>query len=231
MKNIVITGAGRGIGLALTELYLERVNRVAGTYRTATTAKGLLDLKAKYPDSLFTIELDVASESSISNASAPIISIFSQLDLLINNAGVLPDEQKQQLNQSNFISAMSTNVYGPISVTKSLSGLLAAAGSAVVCNVSSIMGSISQKSSSGQYAYSVSKAALNMATKMLSVELKGKRIAVISIHPGWVKTEMGGPNATLEVSESTEGIIKLLERVTFAETGKFLNWDGSEISW
>ena len=180
--------------------------------------------------------MDVTDKFSIRKAYNEIKEKFSGIDLLINNAGIISGDGKNQfslgeIHTEDVFHILNTNSVAPLLISEQFLDLLEKGTNPKIVNISSGMGSIGQKSSTSHYSYCMSKAALNMASKMLSIELQSRGIAVWPIHPGWNRTDMGGPNASLDPKDSVTSMIKVFEDNSVLETGKFLNWDGTESLW
>jgi NAD(P)-dependent dehydrogenase (short-subunit alcohol dehydrogenase family) len=227
MKNTVITGANRGIGLELTRQYLASGHSVVACCRTPELARDLKSLMDIYPDQLVMAKLDVASNVSINELSKQLRG--KQISLLINNAGVC-------LNSEGRIGSLSSLEWTEMFLVNSISpamlvqGLIASlTHNAKVANISSDMGSIGLCDSNGYSGYRASKAALNSITKSLSFELRPRGISIFAIHPGWVKTAMGGNEAPILVEESAKALIATIDHLTLLQSGGFFNLDGSAI--
>jgi NAD(P)-dependent dehydrogenase (short-subunit alcohol dehydrogenase family) len=155
------------------------------------------------------------------------------VDLLINNAGVYGSD-KQSVDDMDFRDALATinvNALGALRVSLALLPALRKGKGRKVVHVTSGMGSIADNTSGGFYAYRMSKAALNMASKSLSIDLRSESIVSVVINPGWVQTDMGGPGARTTVTESVAGMLAQIEALTLANTGAFVNWRGGEYAW
>ncbi|MBO9581257.1 MAG: SDR family oxidoreductase [Sphingobium sp.] len=223
MATILITGANRGIGLELARQYAAAGDRVIRTMRGHDKAGETVGE---------TIPLDVTSDASAA-ALAEMLK-GRPVDLLINNAGVIgPDPAKQTstaMDFAGFLGALDANVLGPLRVTQALLPNLRAANAAKVAVISSQMGQLSSQHS-GFIAYRASKAAVNKVFQCVAADLAGEGIAVAMLHPGWVRTDMGGAGADLDVSESASGIRKVLADLDIASTGRFKTWDGRTLDW
>lgn len=235
MQHIMITGCNRGIGFALVYEYLARNDvHVFATCRNPDSATALQALKAKNPDSLTIVTLDIDDTESIDRAFGQISEKTNKLDLLINNAGIFPrkpeDSSFGQLNRDALNQVMATNSVSPVIVTQAFVDLLKQGDNPRVVMISSKMGSITQAGASG-LSYRMSKTALNMATKILSLELGTHGITVITTHPGHVSTDMGGSSAPVKPSDSATGLSKIADNLTRAQSGKFYNYTGEEIPW
>lgn len=235
MQQIMITGSNRGIGLALVKEHLERGNvHIFATCRTPDTATDLQALASENPNALTIVALDVNDTTSIDAAQQAVAAKTNHLDLLINNAGIFPrnpeHEQLGEMTHDAITHVLTTNSVSPIIVTQAFVGLLKAGNNPRVVMISSQMGSIERASGSAM-AYRVSKAAVNMVAKVLSGMLSAEGITVVTTHPGWVQTDMGGSSATLTPEQSATGLTNVAAGLTPADTGKFFNYDGTDMPW
>ncbi|HHB1562423.1 SDR family oxidoreductase [Vibrio parahaemolyticus] len=227
METVLITGASRGIGLELTRQFLALGYSVISTYRGQPS----MQLKSMLVNSSLTLhELEVTDETSIANLASKLSSV--QLDILINNAGVIgSDEQSMEaIDPKEWLNTFAVNSIAPLMVSRALLGLLETSANPRIITVSSQMGALNRESY-GMYAYRSSKAAVNKVMQVLALELKPKGIVACPIHPGWVKTDMGGKDADITVEESASGIVKLASNLTLEQSGKFLTWQGAEHVW
>ncbi len=232
MLNILITGANRGIGLELVKQCLGRGDRVFAGCRKPEEAGELRALLAETSGQLSIVRLDVTSESSLQQARANVEAEAGRLDALFNNAAVnFGDETLLAATAPELMAAMQVNAIGPVIAVKTFLDLLKKGRSPRIINISSDAGSISTKRHFGGYHYSASKAALNMYTRSMSKDPDLEGILVVALHPGWVRTDMGGPRAPLSVEDSVRGILRVFERLTFADQGKFLTYAGEEQPW
>ena len=227
----MITGCGRGIGLALAEEFARADWEVFATARAPQRPE--LEALARKWINLTTLALDVCDEATITQ-SAQVFGDDKSLDVLVNNAAVFPgegDEPFERVDPQWFNEAFDCNVTGVARVTRAFLPHLKNSANARVANISSGAGSISEKEDFAYYPYSVSKAALNMLTRALAAEFRSKAIVVAAISPGWVKTEMGGPNAPLTPQESARTLVQTISGLTMAQSGKFLGRNGESYAW
>ncbi len=230
-QSVLITGAGRGVGLCLTKKLLELGFTVfAGCYRVEEHLKGLT---ASFPG-LQIIPLDVTSDSSVLSAVDLVSKAAGGLDILINNAAVHLDTTMNLLEDvvlDDIPKTFAINTIGPLRVTKYFLPLLLQGAPKTIVNISSEAGSIGDCTRRGEYDYTMSKAALNMQSKILQNYLKPKGFKILALHPGWVRTDMGGPNADISPQESADGIIKLILRDWKPDDGIFFDYQGKELPW
>lgn len=231
MQTIFITGANRGIGLELTHHYLKKNYQVYATCRSLGAATQLKAFSQQYPH-LHIITLDVSQPTQISQLSATFANI--PIDILINNAGVWgPKETSFGHIESNaWLEVLKVNTIAPALLAQALLENLQKGSAKIIANMSSSMGSIEENISGDCCIYRSSKAALNAVTKTLAIDLKPSGISVLALHPGWVKTDMGGPNALIDVQESVAGLTKVLEEVNLeTHSGKFFNYKNEVVHW
>ena len=229
---ILITGANRGIGLALTAELLKGGHRVLAAARNPEKARDLWKLREEHGSSLEVLQMDVTSEESIEAEVSHLAALTGRLDLLVNNAAVFPedgDESIFDMKPEYFREAYETNVIGVIRVTRAFVPLLEKGTNPRIVNISSGAGSVTAKEDYGYYAYAASKAALNMVTRGLAAEFRPRGICVVAMTPGWVKTEMGGPNAPLTPEQSARAIARTITTLTMEKTSLFLERTGGEV--
>ena len=230
MGNVVITGANRGIGLALASLYASRGDTVFACCRSPSSAQALQALAETAK--LRVLPLDVRDEASV----AALASTLSDkpVDTLINNAGVsggpLDEQTATRMDFAAWADAFDTNTMGPVRVLQALLPSLKRAKNPKVMSVTSQLGAISLDLALA-FGYSASKAALNKFMRLAAGELSSDGIAVGLIHPGWVKTDMGGAGAHITPTESAAGIANVIDRLSLANTGGFWKWNGSTHDW
>jgi len=229
MAVVLITGANRGIGLALVKAYANRRDKVIATVR-ATSDRTELDAFVKTaPKWVDILEMDVADAAEIGRARRKLEA--EPIDVLINNAGIGGPERQTatDMDFDGLIETLNVNTIAPLRVaTAFLPNVKAAKGK--IITLSSQMGQV-QSASSDSLAYRVSKAAVNKLMRGLAAELKPQGIPVLIVHPGWVKTDMGGEGAPLTSDESAAQLQKLIDKLDIGSTGKFLAWNGKELAW
>ena len=230
MTNVVITGANRGLGLGFVKNYLGKNVDVVSTTRHLKSSKELLALKEKFPNNLEIFELDLLKESA-----GDILANFlgeRPIDILINNAGVGSTNQHfEAVSPKPWLEVLKVNLIAPLMITQSIISNVKKGSDKKIYFLSSQLGSIGDNASGGMYIYRSSKTGLNQVVKSLSIDLKPQGITVVSLHPGWVKTDMGGPNAPVSIDESIEGMTQVIHTTDIRDTGRFLNYDGKELPW
>jgi NAD(P)-dependent dehydrogenase (short-subunit alcohol dehydrogenase family) len=220
--TVLIIGASRGIGLALAREYLAEGTRV---FATARSEEGLKLLRA---EGARVLKLDVTDAASASGLAWQIDG--EAFDTVVVNAGVYGPElgSLQTPTEADFDHIMRTNVLGPMRVIPQLVDALAPGARLGV--ISSRMGSMALQTRASAWLYRASKAAVNSVLHTASIALAGKAICV-ALHPGWVRTDMGGAEADLSAEQSARDLRATLERLTEADNGRFLNHDGQPLAW
>jgi len=230
-KIVLITGANRGIGLETARQLAQRGLQVVIGARDQASGRRVADaINADGGKATF-LSLDVSSTGSIRKAASEFARIDDHLDVLINNAGIYPDKGLTivTLPRDRLDQTFQTNTFGPLEVTQAFLPYLRKAKAARVINVSSGFGQLDGLSPD-QPSYCLSKLALNGLTIMLAEALKADRIAVNSMCPGWVRTDMGGPEADRSVEEGADTVVWLADEAPSTLTGKFFR-DRQEIPW
>jgi NAD(P)-dependent dehydrogenase (short-subunit alcohol dehydrogenase family) len=226
--RIVITGANRGIGLELVRQCLGRGDSVIATARNPDDAAELQAL-ARGSGELTVLACDVGDDASVRAFAA---KVTGAVDALINNAGVMGAMTSlADLDTADALNTYSINALGPLRVTGALLPQLRQSKVKKVLHVTSGMGSIGDNDAGGAYGYRMSKAALNMGSRSMARDLKPEGISVAVINPGWVKTDMGGAEAPLDVTTSAAGILAQLDGLSSANSGEFLDYAGKSWSW
>ena len=233
MKRILITGASRGIGYELCKQLLSQNIEVIATYRSENKTKLLSDLKEN-SENLHLFKMDVNSDESVQNAINLISEKFDYIDTIFNNAGILDWSTLNEVTTESFSEIYETNVIGAFRVSKLSLSLLKKSTEPLIVNLSSRLGSISLRGRSqlgGAVAYQCSKAALNMLTVQMAIDYKVYGVRVISMSPGWVKTDMGGKDAKYEVEESVRLFLAQINQLPSSSSGLFIGEDGENIPW
>ena len=227
MPTVLITGANRGLGLEFVRQYADNNWKVIATCRDPESAKDLYDIQGDKE----ILPLDVTNFEAIEQTSELLRS--EKIDVLLNNAGVY-DPDKNGLGKTNFddwTKMLRINTIAPLKIVESFISQVVSSRRKVIVSISSLLGSLSANDTGGQYAYRSSKSALNSVNKSLSIDLARKGIISIVISPGWARTDMGGPNAAVDPIDSVSGIRRVINNLKPEDSGKFFNYDGSNIDW
>ena len=225
MKIAVVTGASRGIGSEFTVRLLNDGWLVYAGYRSDKHRLDLINNK-----NLICRRLDVTDNNSIKEFAN---SIPGNVDLLINNAGV-PDgrwRNVKEIDDKWMLEVLDVNSVGPVRMVKELYDKMSHDSLTTVAMISSLMGSIDDCHSGRSYAYRASKTALNMLSVAMKKEAFDDNISLLILHPGWVKTRMGGEHAPIELEESVEGMLKLIYANSLEDSGRFVQYDGVDLPW
>ena len=227
MPSVLITGANRGLGLEFTRQYAADGWRVFAACRDPAGAR---DLAA--------VEGDVSAETLDVDDGPQVAALANKLsgqpiDVLINNAGIYgpKDVTRDTVVYDAWGQVFRTNAMSPLAVSAAFAANVAQGGQKKIITLSSIMGSIAENDSSGDFIYRSSKAAVNAVMKSLAGDLKSEGITVVVLHPGWVRTDMGGPDAAIEAPESVTGMRAVIAGLKESDSGRFLNYDGTKIPW
>ena len=233
MQTILITGANRGIGFELARQLLKDDSYIFATCRSPERADALNDLAREQPDRVAVLQMDIDDHATISAAVKAVAAKSDAIDLLINNAGISGDDHARimgRLTSSEVSRVITTNAVAPLIVTQAFRDLLKPGENPRVVMISSGLGSL-QRTSGVSYAYRMSKAAMNMAARVLAFDSAMSGITTVTMNPGWVQTDMGGPEAALKPEESGDALRALINGLTPADNGKFFQYDGSELPW
>ena len=224
-KTVLITGANRGLGLEFARQYAEAGWKVIGTARKPAEATDLAELGVRV------MQLDVADAESVAKLAATLED--QPIDLLINNAGMANRDGMdfEKMGFDGVERVLAVNTIGPMRVTRALLPNLRAGDGKQIVHISSGLGSIEENTDGGFYGYRESKAALNMFNRSLASNYKDEGFTCVVMSPGWVRTDMGGPEATLSVEESIAGMKKVIDGLTTDDTGSFQSWDGKNRLW
>jgi NAD(P)-dependent dehydrogenase (short-subunit alcohol dehydrogenase family) len=230
--RIVITGASRGLGLEFASQYAADGHTVFALARKPEEC-GLVELAARHGDRLRAIPCDVVDVAAVAAAVAEVGSNEAAIDLLINNAGIagVTGGQFGDLDYDDMRRVFEINTIAPVRMSEQCLPLLRAGKNPRVVHVTSRMGSIADNESGGWWAYRMSKVALNMACKNMTFELRESSVATMVIHPGWVRTDMGGGGASLSVEESVSGMRDVIADLDLSQTGAFRDYTGAALPW
>lgn len=233
MPSVLITGANRGIGLEFVRQYASAGWQVLACCRQPDHADNLKKLVLQHaPGCVALYQLDVMCFDQISKLSKSLSR--QPVDLLVNNAGMYPDADREEsgaVDQDAWIEAFRVNTIAPYKMAAAFTGQIASSQQKKIVNITSKMGSLSDNTSGGSYLYRSSKAALNMIVRSLAVDLAAQQIIVAALHPGWVQTDMGGPDALITVEQSVTGMRRVISQLGMADSGRFYAYDGQEIAW
>ena len=231
MKNVFITGANRGLGLEFVRQYLGTGWKVLATFRDMKASSELTNLKKEFNGRLEILELDLFSDDSINNLSE--ILSDTPIDLLVNNAGMMGTRNLKlgEVSGGSWEEVFRVNTIAPVLLVQKLLKNICLGQEKKMIFISSRVGSITENTGGAMYAYRSSKTALNQVVKSLSIDLFDRNVASIALHPGWVLTDMGGPNALIDVKASVRGMISVINGISKSDSGKFFNYDGSIIKW
>jgi NAD(P)-dependent dehydrogenase (short-subunit alcohol dehydrogenase family) len=226
MPDVLITGANRGIGLEFARSFAADGWTVHACCRQPDKAAGLKALAGE----VAVHRLDVSDGLQVAGLARELAD--RPVDLLLNNAGIYgPRTGFGETDYDEWAPVFQVNTMAPLRMVERFVKQVARSERRLIVNISSRMGSIGDNSAGGGYIYRSSKAALNMVVKSLAVDLAGRGITVVAFHPGWVQTDMGGPEAAITAAESVAGMRAVIERLEPADNGRFFDYDGSEIPW
>ena len=228
-RTALIAGATRGIGLGVTKEFLARGWDVITTARDPQGATALKELAAQFPGRVSILALDMADPGSIDGFAASLGG--RMVDAALMNAGVAGPAHRSAnaVTQAEIGELMFVNAIAPVRLARSLADLVRP-GTGVIGFTSSVMGSVAQNPG-GHELYRASKAALNSLCRGLWAEISGKQLTMISLHPGWVRTDMAGPAAPVSVEDSASGIVTVIEGQAGAHQHRFIDYTGKELPW
>ncbi|UXI00391.1 SDR family oxidoreductase [Photobacterium sp. TY1-4] len=229
-KHVLITGANRGVGLALVDVYLADGWQVYACCRLPGQAAALQQRRQAHP-ALTLLALDVTDHAAITALSRQLADV--SLDLLINNAGYYGPKGYGfgNTDADEWRQVLEVNTIAPLKLAEAFYPQLSRSQPGNIACISSKVGSMTENTSGGGYIYRSSKAALNSVVKSLSNDLLPQGIKTVALHPGWVQTEMGGPNAIISAPESALGLKNVIDHLSPEQSGGFYNYDGSVIPW
>jgi len=229
-QNALIIGANRGLGLEWTRQWLGRDVNVFATARNPDDARELQQLKQHANGILKVHKVDISTDESVKTLAAEIGD--QPLDVLIHNAGVGGGAGLESLDTEEVLEVININSVGALRTVRAFRrNLKKSSGRGKIALITSLMGSIDDNRSGGSYAYRMSKAAMNMAGRSMAVDLGSDDIDVVILHPGWVKTDMGGPHARITVEESITGMMQVLDKLDAEMSGTFWHSNGKQLPW
>jgi NAD(P)-dependent dehydrogenase (short-subunit alcohol dehydrogenase family) len=228
-KTVLITGASRGVGLEFSRQYADDGWRVHACCRNPQGAAALSEALAGHDGVVHA--LDVADRRSVDNLKGELGD--EALDLLINNAGVSGGDHQTfgDVDYEAWADTMRVNAFGPYRISEALVENVAAGDTKTIVNISSQMASLTECDEGDEFIYRSSKTALNMVSVNLANDLGPRGITVLAFHPGWVRTDMGGPEAPITAQESVTALRASIAATSHADNGRFLNYDGTPLPW
>jgi len=232
----IISGAGRGLGLEFTRQLLARGDSVVAGTRSPDSSRPLQNLAADSGGRLRVLPLDVADPRSV-RAFAEEVRGGEPPDVLINNAAIFGKVQPlDELDTEDMVATFSTNVAGPLRLSSALLPLLRRGSARRIVHLSSVLGSISSHTDGSTpfstcYAIRTSKTALNMAMRIMALELAPEGFTTICLHPGWVQTDMGGPLAPMRPEDSIRSMLGVIDGLRPEHNGRFFDFQGQELPW
>jgi NAD(P)-dependent dehydrogenase (short-subunit alcohol dehydrogenase family) len=232
MKTILVTGANRGLGLEFVKQYTAAGWRVHACCREPESARILKQLAAASNGAIAVHTLDVADFAQIDRLADALSS--ETIDLLLNNAGIYPDRGHSTFGETDYnawADGFRVNTMAPLKMVEAFVEHVACSDLKKIALVTSKMGSVADNTSGAYYIYRSSKSALNMVARSLALDLAPRGIAVALLHPGWVQTDMGGPNAWITPEQSIKGMRKSIDKVTLEDSGVFYAYDGQQVPW
>ncbi len=230
MATILITGSNRGIGLEFVNQYLARGDSVIATCRDPEQASKLQELQSAQ-SRLKIMQLEVSNSKSLEQFASELGN--EAVDVFINNAGIYGPHAARfgEVTEPGWSQVFQVNTIAPLLLTQRLIGNFLQGKERKLVYVTSKMGSIADNQSGGNYIYRSSKTALNQVVRSLAFDLSGDGLTAVVIHPGWVQTDMGGPNALITTPTSVGGMISVIDGLDKKDSGKFFNYDGNLIPW
>lgn len=227
MPTVLITGANRGLGLEFAKQYAADGWSVIATCRNPIGVGELAQIEGD----IAVYGLDVNNPPSLERFVADLDG--RAIDVLINNAGIYGPKgiTAKDVTVEDWMPVMQTNMMAPLFLARALLDNVTKGERKLIVNISSIMGSVEKGAAGSEYIYRSSKAALNMVMACYAQEIADTKVAVVMFHPGWVQTDMGGASATLTPTQSITGLRSSIEKLSFEDTGKFMNYDGTPMPW
>lgn len=246
--NALVTGASRGIGLALLAKLLDNrhVRQIIAVARTASTSVELTALSARAEGRLVLIDADLTSDDDLARLAAAVEASSAPLHLVINAAGVLhaagvqPEKAIEQISRASLEQIFSLNAFAPILLAKALMPALCQGQRAVFASLSARVGSIGDNRAGGWYAYRASKAAQNQLMKTFAIELarRNRHACCLMLHPGTVDTALSKPfqarvaaDALFSTERAASQLLAIIATSTALDTGRFIAWDGQDVAW
>ena len=232
METTLITGANRGIGLEFSRQFAENGWCVLACSRNLERSDALNKLATEYPEQITLYTLDVTDHGQIKKLSQTLAN--KPIDLLINNAGVFPDINDRSFGQTDYDAwayAFLVNTMAPLKMAEAFITQITQSNRKTIVTITSKMGSVADNGRGGSYIYRSSKSAVNMVVKNTAIDLESSDIISVLLHPGWVRTDMGGPSGLISAEQSVSGMLSVIREITSADSGKFIAYDGQIIPW
>jgi NAD(P)-dependent dehydrogenase (short-subunit alcohol dehydrogenase family) len=231
MSAVLVTGANRGLGLEFVRQYAADGWTVHAACRDPGAATELGQLAVQSGGATRVLAMDVTDTASVRAAAQSLAG--DAIDVLLNNAGVGSPKNRRlgSLDYEDWARVLDVNTLGPMRVVEAFLDNIAKGRDRKIVTVTSAMGSIADNASGGSYAYRSSKAAVNIVVKSLSIDLAPRGITCVVVHPGWVRTDMGGPSGKLTPAESVTALRRLIAGLKPEDTGRFFNYDGKPYPW
>lgn len=231
MSSIMITGANRGLGLEFARQYAKDDWRVFACCREPAQAEELQALASRFSE-ISVHDLDVSDHAQIDTLAASLSG--ATIDILLNNAGIYGGDEANRFGQLDYdawLKCFQVNTLAATKMAEAFAPHIGESHKKLIVAISTLMGSIDDNGSGGSYLYRSSKTALNSAMKSLAIDLKPSGIGVLILHPGWVKTDMGGPNGEIDTPESVGGMRAVIDDFTLEYSGCFVDYQGRELAW
>jgi NAD(P)-dependent dehydrogenase (short-subunit alcohol dehydrogenase family) len=231
MSRVLLTGANRGLGLEFTRQYLAEGWDVIAACRDPRAAEALQRLEGSPSGSLTLLEMDVADSASVRRAAAQLPA--PSIDIAINCAGIFGGHAQAlgSLDYDEWIQVLEVNLLGPARVSEAFLEHLRRGERRLIVTLTSGMGSLADNTSGGSVLYRTSKAAVNMLMRTAAIDLRPQQISCVLLNPGWVKTDMGGPNARITAHESVSAMRGLIAKLGPEDSGRFYHYTGREYPW
>lgn len=231
MKNVLITGANRGLGLGHAQRFAQRGIEVFATTRATAEAQELHRLARAFPGRFTVLHYDAGAADAPARLKAALAD--TPIDLLLCNAGAQGESGQSlgNIHVDGVLDLIRINALAPLKLVEALIYNISLSERKLIAFQSSQMGSIGNNHSGGSYEYRLSKTALNMIARNVANDLKSRGVVTVALHPGWVRTRMGGQGAPVSVEDSVAGQQRLFDSLTVEHSGRFFNYDGTELPW
>jgi len=232
MKTVLITGANRGIGLEFVKQYAAEGWRIFACSRDVAASIELNNLALQYTNQITVCPLDVAKHEQIERLSLELSN--ESIDLLINNAGIYPTSRRDGFGATDYDAwarAFHINTMAPLKMAEAFIPQVTKSHLKTFVTITSKMGSVADNRGGGSYVYRSSKAAVNMVMKSLAIDLESTGVISVLLHPGWVRTNMGGPNGLISTEQSVTGMRQVIDNLKTENSGEFYAFDGKVVPW